>query len=167
MRGDPLPEAARTRIAELDAEGRSASQIAEALGNEFRVYKTRNAIIGLIHRMGLRKTRESRANKPAPEPAAQAVKKQSRHSSRSEGGRPLRPAPVKAPAAPILVPSAPAPAGGVGLLNLEHHHCRAIVGRGPDGLATFCGAPKSSGSYCAEHARHYSARLASFSEAAE
>ena len=163
MRGEPLPEAARTRLVELDAAGRSASQIAEALGNEFGVYKTRNAIIGLIHRMGLRKTRESRANKPAPVQPAPPVKKQSRHSGRTEGGRPLRPAPVAAPAAPAEAP----PAGGIGLLDLEHHHCRAIVGRGPDGLATFCGAPKSSGSYCAEHAHHYSARPASFREAAE
>lgn len=162
-----ISEEAKARLAELDAEGRSASQIAEALGNEFGVYKTRNAIIGLIHRMGLRKKRESRANKPAPAPPVPPVKKQSRHSGRPEGGRPLRLAPVKAPIAPILVPSASAPVGGIGLLDLEHQHCRAIVGRGPDGLATFCGAPKSAGSYCAEHAHVYFARPASFREAAE
>lgn len=160
-----ISEEMKARLAELDAAGRSATQIAEALGNEFGVYKTRNAIIGLIHRMGLRKTRESRANKPAPVPS---VKKQSRHSGRPEGGRPLRPAPVKAPTPPVMGnPITPEPSGSVGLLDLEHHHCRAIVGRGTDGLATFCGAPKSAGSYCAAHARGYFASTSSFREAAE
>lgn len=160
-----ISEEMKARLAELDAAGHSATQIAKALGNEFGVYKTRNSIIGLIHRMGLRKTRESRANKPAP---AFPVKKQSRHSGRPEGGRPLRPAPVKAPTTPVMGnPITPAPSGSVGLLDLEHHHCRAIVGRGTDGLATFCGASKSAGSYCAAHARGYFASTSSFREAAE
>jgi hypothetical protein len=30
--------------------------------------------------------------------------------------------------------------GGVHILDLAQHHCRGIVGRGPDGLVRYCGA---------------------------
>lgn len=40
----------------------------------------------------------------------------------------------------------------VGFLELEFCHCRWPVGRGSDGLATFCGAKKLlKSSYCSEH----------------
>lgn len=41
---------------------------------------------------------------------------------------------------------------GVGLLKLKEHHCRWPVGRGRDGLATFCGDKKLPKiSYCEGH----------------
>lgn len=172
-----MTDDARKRLQVLDSEGHSASAISKALWNEFGIYKTRNAVIGMIHRMGLRKTREPRGRKrigggiiAAPvlaegrkkpksvnaggfrvELPATSEREKSRVSNNHVGGRALRPAPVAAPVAPVEPP----PVGGVGLLHLEHHHCRAILGRGADGLATFCGVPKASGSYCAEHARMF------------
>lgn len=161
-----MTDDARKRLQVLDSEGHSASAISKALWDEFGIYKTRNAVIGLIHRMGLRKVRGQRATKwmvsekgeiisragkePGAQPKAPKTQ-QSRVSNNHVGGRALRPAPVAAPVAPVEPP----PVGGVGLLHLEHHHCRAILGRGADGLATFCGVPKASGSYCAEHARMF------------
>lgn len=168
-----MTDDARKRLQVLDSEGHSASAISKALWNEFGIYKTRNAVIGLIHRMGLRKARATRSTKwtvnrkdeivpclikaPAPRkpviaaPAIEVEPKISRVSNNHVGGRALRPAPVAAPVAPVE----PQPVGGVGLLDLQHHHCRAILGRGADGLAVFCGASKSSGSYCADHGRMF------------
>lgn len=31
---------------------------------------------------------------------------------------------------------------GISIMELENHHCREIVGRGPDQLARYCGHPK-------------------------
>ena len=43
-------------------------------------------------------------------------------------------------------------ANGVSIVDLEHHHCRFVVGKGQDGLARYCGEPHKAGSsYCAEH----------------
>lgn len=151
-----LPDAARERVAALDSEGYSAGAIAKKLHEEFGIAKTRNAIIGVINRMGLRANREARSPRWHVSPKGETVargerKKQSRVSNNHVGGRDLRPAPVAAPVAPVEPP----PVGGVGLIDLQHHHCRAILGRGSDGLAVFCGAPKSSGSYCADHGRMF------------
>ena len=85
---------------------------------------------------------------------------QSRVSNNHVGGRALRPVPVAAPDAP------PAPNGGVPLMDLRDHHCRAISGRGADGLATFCGADKASGAYCAAHARMFYVSVSARAEAA-
>ncbi len=40
------------------------------------------------------------------------------------------------------------------LMELKGHHCREVVGKGDDGLATFCGHPQSrASSYCVYHHR--------------
>lgn len=153
-----MTDDARKRLAILDSEGASASAISKALWAEFGIYKTRNAVIGMIHRMGLRKTRESRAQRGA-KPAAPKTA-QSRVSNNHVGGRALRPAPVCAPVAP----SEPPPVGGVGFLDLQPHHCRSIIGRGADGLAVFCGATATHHAYCAEHGRLYYTRPQQVSE---
>jgi hypothetical protein len=50
-------------------------------------------------------------------------------------------------------------AGAIAPLNIpflecKAHHCREVVGQGDDGLATFCGHPRSGAtSYCAYHRR--------------
>lgn len=54
-------------------------------------------------------------------------------------------------ASPIKCDAVPVPEG-VALLNLKAHHCRWPVGRGADGLATFCGDMKVlKASYCGPH----------------
>jgi hypothetical protein len=40
------------------------------------------------------------------------------------------------------------------LMDLESHHCREVTGTDDDGLALFCGQPKSGRtSYCPQHRR--------------
>ena len=47
-------------------------------------------------------------------------------------------------AAPLNIP----------LMELQHHHCREVTGTSEDGLALYCGRPKSGRtSYCAQHRR--------------
>jgi hypothetical protein len=47
-------------------------------------------------------------------------------------------------AAPLNVP----------LIELKHRHCREVTGTGEDGLALYCGRPKSyPTSYCLQHRR--------------
>jgi hypothetical protein len=49
--------------------------------------------------------------------------------------------------------SEPAPLH-IPLLSLRYHHCREVTGTGDDGLALYCGHPKSgTTSYCAHHRR--------------
>ena len=47
----------------------------------------------------------------------------------------------------------PAPLN-IPLVELQRHHCREVTGTGDDGLALYCGHPKSGRtSYCAQHRR--------------
>jgi hypothetical protein len=40
------------------------------------------------------------------------------------------------------------------LMELQRHHCREVTGTGDDGLALYCGQPKSGRtSYCDQHRR--------------
>lgn len=140
------------RVLDLARDGNTMSVIADKVSEEFGVVKTRNAIIGIINRNRAalgdvsRKERTAIPTVPKPSPPRPS---QSRVSNNHVGGRALRPVAVAAPDAP------PVPDGGVPLVELQHHHCRAISGRGADGLATFCGADKVHGSYCAAHARMF------------
>lgn len=157
--GTPLTDEQRARVLELDSKGHAASHIARVLWEEFGLRKTRNAVIGVLNRSGARQKRPPRA--PAPVLARgrklpSAVNadgcriplqisekpKQSRVSNNHIGGRALRPAPVAAPIASEAV----TPANSVGLMEARFGQCRAVVGRGSDALALFCGAPVKTGS---------------------
>ena len=40
------------------------------------------------------------------------------------------------------------------LMDLQRHHCREVTGTGDDGLALYCGQPRSGRtSYCEQHRR--------------
>lgn len=129
---------------------------ARLIGLEFNM--TRSAIIGKAHRMGLAK-REGAKNESAP------------RQRRAYTARPKKPllVPLKALlGGRVMVEEVPPPIPvneGVGLsiMELENHHCREVVGRGPDQLARYCGHPKIEhllimgtqvfrSAYCAGHA---------------
>lgn len=109
----------------------SGTQLGSLMG------KTRNAIIGKAHRIGLP------PKKKGVWPRTMMTTR-SAHETAKAAVKPKKPkiATVKAPT-PIAPPLPPVD-GGVHIMDLQPHHCRAIVAHGSDGLARYCGAPRSS-----------------------
>lgn len=123
-------------------EGHSASSIAIELGDV-----TRNAVIGKLHRLGMRTS----ARKQAPPNEAQRA---------FVGARKRKPRQVARVVVEVTIDE---PAERIGLADLQHHHCRWPVEDDLDG-PMFCGAPKAAGNtpYCERHdaiSRPHSARL--------
>ncbi len=119
--------------------GLSAGQIAIALGGGV----TRNAVIGKIHRLGLKRRADTR-------PAAPVARRPAKVT-------PARtPEPVHAPPAEI---PAPPPAehrtGPVSLLELRDGECRYPIGDPGTPSFGFCGSRvhEAGASYCAKHHR--------------
>lgn len=122
--------------------GKTASEIAVEL------HCTRNMVIGKKHRLGLE--RRIRTGDKVARP---------RQRSRAMASSPRLAALLKPIEKPIPVP------GGVHIMDLQHHHCRAIVGHGEDGLARYCGATKEgfidvpggtvNSPYCVTHGYEY------------
>jgi GcrA cell cycle regulator len=123
------------RLCELWREGRSAAEIARALGGV-----TRSAVLGKLHRLGLARGRDG--GEPAGRPARRS------------------PAPAATPKRrrlPPPIPARPAPEaelpGLCRLVELPRRACRWPIG---DPMATdfrFCGRASSRGAYCEVHAR--------------
>lgn len=128
------------------SEGASSGEIALELN------VTRNTVIGKAHRLKLA-TRRRKGRKAAPVRA---------RPQRTHNFHPKAPTPLHERPEPIVVPPMEEVQGGVGILEAQEHHCRAVIGTGDDGLARFCGAPKSSrmhgpykSSFCEGHASLY------------
>lgn len=102
---------------------------ARAIGVEINMSK--NAVIGKAHRLGL----EKRVKSPQQRSAAAKEGIRNRKEKQAPAPKALPPTP---PPPPPVVPIT----GGVPLMGLENHHCRAVIGHGLDGLARFCGATK-------------------------
>ena len=128
------------------AEGRSASEISAEMAERYGARKTRNAVIGYVHRAGL-----SRTEGPA---APKRVERTSRRNRITQARKPRPPKP--APPEPLSVRKAL-------ILSLEpidastrvdavaRHQCRFIHGD-PSKDWAFCGRTKQAGSsYCKAH----------------
>lgn len=136
------------KLEEFWAAGLSATQISLKFSG-----RSRNAIIGRVHRLGLpgrlcSRTRSARKTKKAKDTLF------------------LPPPPVSValtpPALPILkklvtemkqaIKEDEPQEGGIGIMDLEPKHCRFIISQDNE-TARFCGAPKEHGvSYCGPHA---------------
>ncbi len=125
------PEIAKLKS--LHAKGMSAGEIAR----EFRG-KTRNAIIGKLHRIGL-------AAGGGPKPP-----KVKRDQMKAKATRKAAfvPPPAKLNGVKVKPDELK---GTVALVNLKWHHCRWPFGDDPSKML-FCGEPKVEGaSYCGHH----------------
>lgn len=135
---------------------------AKEIGQEIKMSK--NAVIGKAHRLGLsRKTH-------APRPRERGERTRTKVVRNGNVIRTIQ---------PKIIPLAPPTGLGIHIVDLEHEHCRAIVGTGHDGLARYCGSerrhatdyrgyskvgtddqPLFRGSFCDFHARAYFQPLA-------
>lgn len=114
------------RLKTLWAAGVSAAAIEDEFGAPF----TRSSIIGKVHRLGLKKRRTIRSRGKTRKAPPKTLSKRLQ---------------LRLELAQVIEPTCEP----VGLLNLESHHCRYVLGEPSEML--FCGAPKFSGSYCAKH----------------
>lgn len=136
-------------IKRLWVEGKSATEICVILADTFGTKRSRNAVIGKVHREGLsRKTTGVKINH-APRPP----KPKRETSTRREVFTAKAFDAFKQIDQAQTIPANDKPIGGVTIIELRHNHCRwPISGRGEHMLS--CGATKRDGSpYCAEHAK--------------
>mgnify|MGYP000032072032 CR=1 FL=1 len=124
------------------AKGYSASQISRTVSATFGNNRTRNAVIGIVHRMGL--DQRSVPTRPV------------RIKPRRKRVIPVLKAKQKPASEPNLIPPAEPemwePEGAFDILDLKPHQCRWPVSTGDD--HKFCGKTQTTGSsYCREHMR--------------
>ena len=125
------PDKHRKILHKMHAAGATAAEIAAVLG------RTRNSIIGFIHRSGLSNTRPKKQLPPKVERKPQVAK----------------PAPVhKLFQKPIVEIETPQSKDGVLFIFSNNRHCKWIQDS-PNGIETrICGNRSVSGkSWCAEH----------------
>lgn len=139
----PWASEEKERAIALDLKGWTASQIANAVSVEFGTRRTRNAVIGLINRSGVRERREARApsrRTPAPPMVVERAVKSPPESVSVA-------ALFSNPSLPEACEEAPASSDisgddgdisfeGVPLYNLEKVHCRNLIRERP---YLFCG----------------------------
>ena len=114
----------------------SAREIGAVIG------KTRNSIIGYMHRYQI----ERDGPAPKPKKAFGPPKPRAPRKSRAKG--------KSAPPPPLPPGEKPAPAHGIAMIDLREHHCRWPLGKGLDLPKFYCGQAKLSGrSYCPVHCK--------------
>lgn len=131
----------KAEVAKLWQDGLSAKQISERIGGG----KSRNAVIGVLHRMGVSQrgvASTPRTTKPKAPPKARERKAYKVVKAIAED---------RAPRA-VVVPRAEPP-GSATVLTLGAHMCKWPIGDPASDGFTFCGGLRERGSYCARHAR--------------
>ena len=118
---------------------------------------TRSMVSGKVRRLGLPKIKPVPAASVVPKPPG---KPKPRFRPRRSAKRCQPPsAPIVAPAPPPPVPEPPQQVAPVHIRKLRSFHCRAIVARGADELAMYCGRKVTKtlagaqSSWCPDHYR--------------
>jgi hypothetical protein len=136
------PAAVLKRIAQLQATGKTLSQIATCLRT------TKGALAGVIYR----------ARHPTPKRTPKRVRLRE-HAKREERKHAPKPKPIKT--GPVMSNFAPEPPPsvtppvcvrrGVPLVELPPHACKYAVGEDENGAHLFCATPTAGGPYCSQH----------------
>lgn len=135
-------ETRTARALKLWGEGKSATEIARALGGV-----TRNGVIGKMHRLGVSNTRRALATQTANGRAGRIMPWRPPVDFRATP-TPPGPAPRHVP------PPEPLTATVGAVLDLGAHACRWPIGDPSKPGFGFCGRRKTDGKpYCAAHAR--------------
>jgi len=127
-RANKWPDARVARLRELLCYGRSAGHLAKKLNDEFNTALTRSAVIGKLHRIGLRTFGASSAA----------------HHPHRHRARPAKIKEIPKMAQPSL--------GQCGLLELTAQRCHWPIGEPVAGML-YCGEPVAIGCYCEGHHR--------------
>lgn len=126
-------EEMKTTVQTMWLDGTPVVQIAE------KIEKSKNAVIGIAHRMGLPRHKRSPLSRPR-------AKKQIivKINNFGEIVRKTYTSPPKPP---------PEAAKGIPFMELQSKHCRAIIGASndPRGLAIYCGLNKHKDTSWCEH----------------
>lgn len=134
-------DADKKKVSDLWSEGKTAAQIAQEFSG-----KSRNAIIGLMHRMRV----------PKREIIRREPKEKKERQLRPKRPFSMRDPSLKFKAPPTLVPPPASVTSGDGILlrQLRDHHCRDVIGYrgGNTSEAVYCGADKHGNtSFCEYH----------------
>lgn len=137
----PWQHNATVLLTRLFKSGFTASQMADRLNRDFKTSVTRNAVIGRLHRMGLK-----RGCSPSAVGALGHRGKKLRRSKPQASGVSPKPRPE------FMIEPLPKcrvmPETLVALVDLEPHHCRWPYGEPKTAAFGFCGQPRISGPYC-------------------
>ena len=147
----PWTEAETEELKRLYGEGLSCSAIAAMIG------KSRNAVIGRVHRIGLVKRGAGKhakievGDRNSPRPDSSRGRFRGKHLPADK--QPPRIRVMRPPQEQIEERVAAVDPLHIGLLDLESHHCRYPYGDGSlEAPFTFCGHQVFAGfSYCAPH----------------
>lgn len=145
----PWGEAERARTKALWSEGYSASQIARKLASEGFPKRSRNAVIGKLHRLGF--TRGSDAQRAHTERKVRIKRQASIVFVPNKVLRVTRHELLKGELAEIKALEPVSFEGGPRtILTIQAGECRFMAGEGPD--APLCGRA-CAGTWCDQHAR--------------
>ena len=128
-----------TALQTMAGEGYTGGQIANAIAERFGVRRTRNAVIGKLHRLGL--------GLAGPQPERLSKSKPAPKSERLKPALPPAPQPKQKSSVPVPPP----PRKTVTFRGLKPRHCRYPYGDRP---FRFCGCKAVEGtSWCEAHYR--------------
>ncbi|MBY0296414.1 MAG: hypothetical protein K2X71_10290 [Methylobacterium sp.] len=153
------PEQAVDRLTTMWRNGATGPAIAAALTQEFGTPRSRSAVMGMVHRLGLKGQQGPPAEEPvevalAPVEAAPEPEPIPEPICQPEPVPAFTPAPVLTVVRPEPRPAEWPPADGIPMVDLRWGECRWPVSGFHALQHRFCAAQTTSDSpYCAEHRR--------------
>ena len=130
---EPWTQAENETLRELWAQKLSAAEIMQHLPG-----RTRNSILGRIHRLGLSSPKPNKFHPGAPKPKVKIS--------------PTRTYPTRPPIPMPALRDAPAVPRFIGIMDLADATCRYPMGEPTDDTFAYCGNHTQAGSsYCAAH----------------